>query len=81
MRELISITVTKKDGSSKNYDWYENNSASLEDCFDTEQDLTWYVLESIANDDRFDDAVRIEADSVLMDGSKVVKRISCTVRN
>lgn len=81
MVEKISIKATDKTGKSTNYDWYENNSASKEDCFDTESDLVWYVLESIANDERFTDAIRIEAEETLEDRGKIISRITATVRN
>ena len=80
MTERISLRVTMKDGSTKNIDWYEYNSATVADCLANEADLVWYVLESIADDEELSEAIKIDAEEVLLKGSKVVNRITATVR-
>ena len=42
--ERISIITTFKDGKRKNYDWYDAVSSTMDDCFTTEEELSWYIL-------------------------------------
>ena len=78
--ERISIITTFKDGKRKNYDWYDAVSSTMDDCFTTEEELSWYILESIADDEEIQEAVAIEAESVIYDRGKEVSRISVTIR-
>lgn len=80
MNERISLSVTMKDGSTKNIDWCDwVTSASC--ALTTAEDLVFYVGDTIEDDDRLTDAVKIVADEVLFDGSKVVSRVSAVIKD
>ena len=78
MTERISLTVTMKDGSTKNIDWCDWTT-SASSALTTAEDLVFYVGDTIEDDDRLTDAVKIVAEEVLFDGSKVVNRVSAVI--
>lgn len=80
LNERISIEVEMENKTSKIIDLYDAVIHSLEESFCTESALVWYVLECADMVDEINDAVSIEAESVVYNGSKEIKRITATVR-
>ena len=79
MREIISMTTTYKNGGKESGTWYDNESALPEDVFKTEEELRDYLLESINSYPDFEYAILFEAESLVMDGSKEIRRIRTTI--
>lgn len=80
MNERISLSVTMKDGSTMNMDWCDWVTSASQ-ALTTAEDLVFYVGDTIEDDDRLTDAVKIVADEVLFDGSKVVNRVSAVIKD
>ena len=78
--ERISATVTHKDGRKENIDLYDNATNSIDDCFETESELAWYVFEEVYDifdsEAGEDDIVHIDAESVITDGGEEILRLS-----
>ena len=80
MNERINIIVTFPNIGTVNYELYDAVTTLEESFANDEQSLAWYVLECIANDPRFENAVRIVAQSTVYQGSKVIATAAATVR-
>ena len=80
LNERISVTVTNEEGTKRNIDLYDNVPSSLEECFTTESELAWYVLECAETVEEIETAVSITAYSTITNGSRELARLETQVR-
>lgn len=80
VNEKVILKAKSNNGETQQHTLYDCEVSSMDDCFTSESELSWYVLESIANDDLFEDVVALDAESIVTKNGEEVLHLTATIR-